>query len=77
MPRNVDAVAVFLIVIVVLVGGYFADHGPWCLANGMRIGVMDDSGIMVVAPPRVPTPPRPPAMPALPQMVTLPQLPSF
>ncbi|MGA2182002.1 MAG: hypothetical protein ABSH47_03160 [Bryobacteraceae bacterium] len=67
MPRNVDAVALFFIVVIVLVSGYFMDHGPWCLANGLRIGVVDEHNFMVVAP-RPPRPPAPPAMPAMPHL---------
>ena len=79
MPRNVDAVALFFIVVIVLVSGYFIDHGPLCVANGVRIGVIDEHGIMVVAP-RIPKPPAPPAMPAppkMPEMPEMPQLPRF
>ena len=79
MPRNVDAVALFFIVVIVLATGYFVDHGPICLADGVRIGVIDDNGVMVVAPrvtPRhQPAMPAPPRMPALPQMPAMPQLP--
>jgi hypothetical protein len=73
MPRNVDAVALFFIVLIMLVSGYFADHAPICLANGMRIGVVDDQGIGVLAPPRLPDPPRLPALPSPPKLVSLPQ----
>jgi hypothetical protein len=70
MPRNVDAFALFFIVVVVLVSGYFVDHGPWCFANGMHVGHFHDHGFSVI----VPRPPRPPAPPSMPEM---PQLPSF
>ena len=82
MPRNVDAFALFFIVLILLVSGYFADHAPICLANGMRIGVVDDQGIGVLAP-RLPDPPRLPAPPAIPapsnlvRLPDLPQLPRF
>jgi hypothetical protein len=73
MPRNVDAVALFFIVVIVLASGYFMDHGPWCMANGLRIGVINEHGFMVVAPP-VPRPPAPPAMPAPPKMPAMPDM---
>jgi len=79
MPRNVDAVALFFIVVIMLVTGYFVDHAPICLANGVRIGVVDDQGIGVLAP-RVPDPPRlpaPPAMPAPSNLVRLPDMPQL
>jgi len=66
MPRNFDAVALFFIVVIVLMAGFFEDHGPWCFRGGPRIGVVDDSGFMIVAPPVAPRPPRPPAPPAFP-----------
>jgi len=77
MPRNIDAIALFFIVVVLLLSGFVIDHGPLCLANGVRFGVVDDQGIRVVAPPlpRAPKMPAPPRMPAMPQMPTLPQLP--
>jgi len=71
MPRNVDAIAVFLIVAVVLFSGFVIDHGPFCVAHGGRVSVMDDHGFRVIAP----RPPRPPRMPAMPSMPTMPQLP--
>jgi hypothetical protein len=79
MPRNVDAVALFFIVVIVLVSGYFIDHGPWCVAKGLRIGVIDEHGFMVVAPriPRTPRPPAPPAIPAPSEMVRLPAMPQL
>jgi len=64
--RNFDAVALLLIVMFVLTAGYFEDHGPWCFGNGPRIGVVDDNGMMIVAPPRPPRAPRPPVPPAFP-----------
>jgi hypothetical protein len=73
MPRNVDAFALFFIVLIVLVSGYFIDHGPVCLANGVRMGVVDDQGIGVLAPPQLPDPPRLPALPSTPKLVSLPQ----
>jgi hypothetical protein len=82
MPRNVDAVALFFIVVLVLVTGYFIDHGPVCIANGLRLGVVNEHEFMVVAP-RMPAPPRPPAPPAIPapsdlvRLPALPQLPRF
>jgi len=78
MPRNVDAVALVFIVVVVLVTGYFADHGPMCLADGIRIGVVNDRDIRVIGPLVPPAPPRmpaPPRLPGLPQLPILPQLP--
>jgi hypothetical protein len=82
MPRNVDAVALFVIVLIMLVSGYFADHGPVCLANGMRVGVVDGEGIGVLAPripdpPAIPAPPKMPAMPHLCALPDMPQLPRF
>jgi len=68
MPRNVDAVALFFIVVLVLFFGFVADHGPWCFANGVRVGVMDDNGIRVIAPPVPPALPRLPALPPLPKL---------
>jgi len=77
MPRNVDAVALVFIVVVVLFFGFVADHGPWCFANGVRVGVVDDHGFRIVAPPmpRAPRMPVPPRMPVMPTMPTMPQLP--
>jgi hypothetical protein len=79
MPRNVDAVALFFIVVIVLVSGFFIDHGPWCFANGMRVGVVNDREFMVIAPraPRPPALPAMPAPPALPRMVAMPSLPQL
>jgi hypothetical protein len=82
MPRNVDALALFFIVLIMLVSGYFADHAPICLANGVRIGVVDDQGIGVLAPrlpdpPAIPAPPKMPAMPHLCALPDMPQLPRF
>jgi hypothetical protein len=79
MPRNVDAVALFFIVVIVLVSGYFIDHGPWCLADGLRIGVVNEHGFAVIAPrpPRAPRPPAPPVIPAPSELLRLPALPQL
>jgi hypothetical protein len=74
MPRNVDAFALFFIVLIVLVSGYFIDHGPMCLADGVRIGVVDDTHEIGVIAPRMPALPSPPAMPAPPKMPAMPEL---
>jgi hypothetical protein len=76
MPRNVDALALFFIVLIMLVSGYFADHAPICLADGVRIGVVDDQGIGVLAP-RLPAPPAIPAPSNLVRLPDMPQLPRF
>jgi len=68
MPRNVDAVALVFIVAFVLFFGFVADHGPWCFANGVRVGVVDDHGIRVIAPPAPPALPRLPVLPQLPKL---------
>ena len=70
MPRNFDAFALFLIVMFVLMAGFFEDHGPWCFRGGPRVGVVDDSGFMIVAPHA----PAPPALPKLPALPALPRL---
>ncbi len=77
MPRNVDAFALFFIVIVMLVSGYFVDHGPWCFRNGVRMGVVDDQGIGVLAPPAMPAAPRMPDIPKMPAMPVMPRLPQM
>jgi len=71
MPRNVDAVALFFIVVAVLFFGFMSDHGPWCFENGVRVGVADEHGFRIVAPP---APPALPAMPSMPAMPSLPRL---
>jgi hypothetical protein len=67
MPRNVDALALFFIVAIVLTTGYFVDHGPVCVTRHMRVGVINQHEFVVVAP-QAPKPPSPPTMPEMPQL---------